>query len=134
MSRLEKIKWVDLPSQKDARGILTSVESNKDIPFDIKRVFYMHHIVTARGGHAHTDTDQIVIASSGSFKMELCDETETKTFEMNDATKGVYIPRMIFIKLHNFSEDAVCLVLASTYYDISKSVRTWEDYLKLIKT
>lgn len=131
MSRLENVRWVNLPSQKDSRGTLTSIEGNRDMPFTIKRVFYMHHIIADRGGHAHIDTDQVVIASFGSFKMDLCDGIKTRTFEMNDATKGVYVPRMIFIKMYNFSNGAVCLVLASTHYDISKSIRIWEDYVRL---
>ena len=102
MSRVPKARWIDLPSNRDSRGVLTSIESNINIPFTIKRIFYMHHIITDRGGHAHIDTDQVVVAAAGSFKIDLCDGEITKTYEMNNATKGLYVPRMVFMKLYNW--------------------------------
>ena len=62
---LDQVKLISLPSVVDSRGVLTAIEGTKDIPFEIKRVFYMHHIERNRGGHAHRDTDQVVIAISG---------------------------------------------------------------------
>ena len=129
MSSLEHVKWIKLPSNSDNRGVLTSIESNIDTPFSIKRIFYMHHIISDRGGHAHTETDQIIIAISGSFKIDLFDGIGKQTFKVNNPTKGLYIPRMIFLKMSHFSKNAVCLVLASTHYDITKSIRKWEDYI-----
>lgn len=133
MCKIEDVNWINLPSNRDRRGVLTSIESGIDIPFTIKRIFYMHHIISDRGGHAHADTDQVIIATSGSFELELSDEKTKKTYKMNDPTKGLYVPRMIFIKLFNFSDDAICQVLASTHYDISKSIRSFEDYIKVFR-
>jgi hypothetical protein len=130
--RLRDIKCIDLPSNVDNRGVLTSIESAVDIPFAIKRIFYMHHIVADRGGHAHRDTDQVVIAISGCFKMDLSDGINTRTFDLDDPKRGIYVPRMIFIRMHDFSPGAVCCVLASTHYDIKRSIRSWEDYKKAI--
>lgn len=130
---LSKVKWIDLPSKSDERGILTSIESNIDIPITIKRVFYMHHITSPRGGHAHIDTDQVAIAISGSFKIEVSDGITSKIYKMNDATKGLFIPRMIFIRIYDFTDNAVCMVIANTHYDITKSIRNWEEYLKIVK-
>jgi hypothetical protein len=130
--QLNDAKWIDLPSNVDNRGVLTSIESAIDIPFPIKRIFYMHHIVSERGGHAHRDTDQVVIAISGCFKMDLSDGITTITFDLDDPTRGIYIPRMIFIRMYDFSEGAVCCVLASTHYDIKRSIRSWEDYKKAV--
>jgi dTDP-4-dehydrorhamnose 3,5-epimerase-like enzyme len=132
-SAIEGVRWVELPSRVDERGVLTSVEGAMDVPFEIERVFYMHHIITDRGGHAHADTDQVVIAAAGRFKMDLSDGTNTQTYVLDDPTRGVYTPRMVFIRLYDFSPGAVCLVLASTHYDISKSIRSWEDYLKAMQ-
>jgi len=132
-SAIPGVRWVELPSRVDGRGVLTSVEGQIDVPFEIKRVFYMHHIITDRGGHAHADTDQVVIAAAGRFKMDLSDGTNTQTYVLDDPTRGVYTPRMVFIRLYDFSPGAVCLVLASTHYDISKSIRSWEDYLKAMR-
>jgi dTDP-4-dehydrorhamnose 3,5-epimerase-like enzyme len=132
MEGIHDVKMIDLPSVKDARGVLTSIESGIDTPFEIKRIFYMHHIVSDRGGHAHTDTDQVIVPSYGSFQVDISDGTKTQSYLLNDAQKGLYVPRMIFIKLYGFSQGAVCTVLASTHYDIKKSIRTWEDYLKVV--
>jgi len=133
MEGLKDARLIDLPSVMDPRGVLTSVESGIDTPFEIKRIFYMHHIVTDRGGHAHTDTDQVIIASYGSFRVDISDGTCSQKYVLDDAQKGLYVPRMIFIKLYEFSQGAVCTVLSSTHYDIKKSIRTWEDYLKVVQ-
>ncbi len=130
MNGLDAVKWLDLPSVTDPRGILTSIESGMDVPFDLKRIFMMHHITAARGGHAHIDTDQVIIAAAGSFTLELSDGTRNRTFDMNDPTQGVYTPRMVFIQFYEVSPDAVCLVLANTHYDMSRSIRSWEEYLQ----
>jgi dTDP-4-dehydrorhamnose 3,5-epimerase-like enzyme len=132
MPSVTDISWKNLASVNDVRGILTSIESNIDIPFEIKRIFYIHHVISDRGGHAHVDTDQVVIAISGSFKIELFDGVNKVLFKMDDPVKGLYIPRMIFIKLFDFSDDAVCLVLASTNYDIKKSIRNIDDFKNAI--
>ncbi|WP_415715128.1 sugar 3,4-ketoisomerase [Maridesulfovibrio sp.] len=129
MNIFDKIRWIDLPSVEDERGVLTAIEENKDIPFEIKRIFYMHHITKPRGGHAHRDTSQVLTAAHGSFSLELFDGKETRTYEMNDPTKGIYMPPMIFVSHYNFSKDAVCLVLADTHYDITKSIRSKEEFL-----
>jgi hypothetical protein len=89
----------------------------------------MHHIVADRGGHAHTDTDQVIVALSGRFEIDIADGIVSRTYGMDDATRGLYVPRMIFTRLYDFSRDAVCLVLANTHYDMSKSIRSWQDYL-----
>ena len=132
MPSIEEVRWIDLASVNDERGILSSIESSIDIPFEIKRIFYMHHIVSDRGGHAHLDTDQVIIAISGGFQIELYDGTEKVSFTMDNPIKGLFVPRMIFIQLFDFSKDAVCLVLASTHYDIKKSLRNIEAYNEAI--
>jgi dTDP-4-dehydrorhamnose 3,5-epimerase-like enzyme len=130
---LNNVKWISFPTNNDIRGALTSIESEIDVPITLKRIFYMHHITAPRGGHAHIDTDQVVIAISGSFKIELSDGAMLKTYNMDDATRGLFIPRMIFIRIYDFSENAVCMVLANTHYDISRSIRSWEEYINLLK-
>lgn len=129
----EAIRWIDLPSRGDERGTLTSIESGLDIPFAIQRIFYMHHVREDRGGHAHIDTDQVVIATSGRFVLELEDAHGITRHVMDDATRGLYIPRLVFIDIREISADAVCLVLASTHYDMGRSLRTreaWQQYLQ----
>ena len=90
MSSIKDISWKSLASVHDDRGILTSVESNIDIPFEVRRIFYMHHVISERGGHAHTDTDQLVIAISGSFIIKLFDGINGVEFKMDDPEKGLF--------------------------------------------
>jgi len=126
-------QWIDLKSNKDSRGILTSVEGLYDIPIEIKRIFYMHHVTEDRGGHAHIDTDQVIIPISGTFKVDLFDGTIRETYNMNDCMKGLYVKRLIFTDLYDFTPDAVCLVLASTHYDMAKSLRSMNAYMEHLK-
>ena len=130
--RLDEARWIDLPSNRDARGVLTSIESDHDTPFPIKRIFYMHHVVADRGGHAHMDTDQVVTAVAGSFDMELTDGKSSVSFRLDDPARGVYVPRMLFIKIFGMHVETVCLVLASTHYDMSRSLRSHEAYLEAL--
>jgi len=124
---------VNIPTSLDIRGCLSSIEEERDIPFEIKRIFYMHHVSQDRGGHAHINTDQVVIAISGSFSIHLFDGSQTREYYLNDCTKGLYIPRLTYTDLIDFSSDAVCLVLASTHYDMGMSLRSLDDYLSYIK-
>jgi len=123
----------DIKTVNDPRGCLSSLEATIDIPFEIKRIFYMHHVVTDRGGHAHIDTDQVIIAISGTIKIELFDGKNTKEYVMDDCTKGLYVPRLTFTDLYDFSKNAVCLVLANTHYDMKKSLRNRHDYMEYMK-
>lgn len=128
-----KYKILSFKTSTDPRGCLTSIEELGDIPIDIKRIFYMHHVNDDRGGHAHIDTDQVLIAISGSFKLKLFDGKNAKYFDMNDCTKGVYIPRLTFTDMYDFTPDAVCLVLANTHYDMGKSLRSMDAYMSYLK-
>lgn len=127
-------KIIDIKSVFDPRGCLSSIEEESDIPFVIKRIFYMHHVTEDRGGHAHIDTDQLIIPISGSLKVKLFDGKENEEFYLNDCTRGLYVQRLTFTDLYDFSSDAVCLVLASTHYDMGMSLRSMDAYLKYISS
>lgn len=133
-SGLNGVRWIDLPAVTDSRGTLTAVEATVDIPFEIRRIFYMHHICADRGGHAHRDTDQVVIGISGRHVIEVKDAEHSLLFVLDDPNKGLYLPRMTFTTLMEFSADAVSLVLASSHYDRAMSLRTFEDYLAALKS
>lgn len=131
---LEQVQWVDLPHNVDARGVLTAIEATKDVPFPIRRLFYMQGtpIGVERGGHAHRDTQQVAIAIHGEFRVELSDGHERRTFSLQSPTRGLYMPPMIFVRLFDFSPGATCLVLADTPYERSRSIRSWPEYLAAI--
>ena len=127
----DKIRWIEFQDVVDERGRLTAVEEINHIPFSIKRIFYVHQVKpgTDRGGHAHHDTDQVITAVHGSLKIDVSDGIATRTFVLDSPNKGVYVPRMFWIRLYDFRNNGVCLVIASTLYDMKKSCRTWDDYL-----
>ena len=129
---LGNVKWIQVNTHVDERGSLSAVESLAGVPFEIKRIFYMHNIVAGedRGGHAHLETDQYAIALHGSMKVRVSDGVSSKVFLLNSPSWGIYLPKLTWTDLYDFSDDAVCLVLASTHYDRSKSLRTWTEYLK----
>jgi len=122
---------VDLPRINDPRGNLTFVESARHIPFDIRRVYYLYDVPggTERGGHAHKALHQLIIAISGSFDIHLDDGYEKKTIHMNRSYYGLYVCPMIWREIDNFSSGAVCMVLASDYYDELDYYREYAEFI-----
>ena len=116
---IDKCEIIDLPSINDPRGNLTFVESSHHIPFDIQRVYYLYDVPggAERGGHAHKNLHQLIIAMAGSFDIHLDDGHSKKTIHMDRSYYGLYICPMIWREIDNFSSGAVCMVLASEYYD-----------------
>ncbi len=129
---LDAVRWVGLPSHSDARGTLTVVEGGIDVPFEIRRAYFLHHISSDRGGHAHRDTHQIVTAVSGHCDITLCDGRESRVFRLDNPTRALLLVPMLFIQLRSFSPGVVVAVLANTHYDKTRSIYSWEEYLKVI--
>lgn len=129
---LKDCKLIDLPKISDPRGNLTFVEGGIHIPFDIKRAYYLYDVPggAERGGHAHKDLYQLIIAMSGSFDIVLDDGHENKRFHLSRSYYGLYVCPMIWREMDNFSSGAVCLVLASNRYDESDYYRNYEDFIK----
>jgi hypothetical protein len=121
---------IELPRVPDPRGNLTFIEGGNQIPFDIRRVFYLYDVPGGedRGGHAHRDLQQLVIAASGSFDVIVDDGTEHARFSLNRSWYGLYVPPMIWTHLENFSSGSVSLVLASAPYDEADYYRHYDDY------
>ena len=119
----------------DGRGSLTPIEYDSDIPFDIKRIYYIYGVNDGirRGFHSHKDLEQILIAISGSIKILVKNHKEEEIIELNDPSKGLYIGPMIWREMYDFSEGAVLLVLASRKYDENDYIRDYDQYLKLSK-
>ena len=121
---------INLSVHTDGRGSLAAVESNIDAPFEIKRVYFMYGIPDAqvRGAHAHKELEQLVIAVAGSFEIRLDNGKTATTTVLDDPAKALYVPKMNWRTLQNFSRDAVCLVLASALYDESDYYRSYEEF------
>lgn len=130
---LDAVRWLPLPSHGDDRGILTAVEGSIDVPFAIARVYFLHHITADRGGHAHRDTHQLVVAVAGSCELVLSDGCWTRTFLLDDPARGLLLGPMLFIRMQHISPDARLVVMASTHYDKARSLRSWEAYLEAIQ-
>jgi dTDP-4-dehydrorhamnose 3,5-epimerase-like enzyme len=123
-------KIIELPKISDPRGNLTFVEGNRHIPFDIRRVYYLYDVPggAERGGHAHKELHQLIIAMSGSFDVVLDDTHEKRRFHLNRSYQGLYVCPMIWRELDNFSSGSVCMVLASNIYDESDYFRDYEVF------
>ena len=132
---LEKCQIINLPRINDPRGNLTFIESDNHIPFDIKRVYYLYDVPggAERGGHAHKALQQLVIAIAGSFDIHLDDGVSKKTVHLNRSYKGLYVCPMIWREIDNFSSGAVCMVLASDYYDEEDYYRDFVGFKAEVK-
>jgi dTDP-4-dehydrorhamnose 3,5-epimerase-like enzyme len=132
---VENCKLIDLPKISDPRGNLTFVEQGNHIPFDIQRVYYLYDVPggSERGGHAHKDLSQLIIAISGSFDVVIDDGNGKKRYHLNRSYYGLYICPMIWRELDNFSSGSVCMVLASNLYDESDYYRDYSEYVAALK-
>jgi len=123
---------VELKSLKNRSGNITPIENNVDIPFDVKRIFYLYDIPGGenRGAHAHKECHQFIIAASGSFEVQMDDGIVKKTVMLNQPFRGLHIPPGIWASEVNFSSGAICLVMASHFYNEKDYIREYNDYVK----
>lgn len=117
----------------DKYGHLTPLEANDDIPFDIKRIYYISKVEpdVRRGFHSHIDLEQILICVSGSVKILTKTPYEEEITILDDQTKGLYIGPMVWREMYDFSEHAVLLVMASKHYDVEDYIRDYDKYEKM---
>lgn len=122
---------IELPKLQNRAGNITPITNSKEIPFDIKRIFYIYDIPGGedRGAHAHKECHQFLIAASGSFEIELNDGTTKRTMMLNRPYIGLHIPSGIWAAEKSFSSGAICLVLASENYSEEDYIREFSEYL-----
>lgn len=127
---LQDCTILEMPKIADARGNLTFIEGGRQIPFDIKRVYYLYDVPggSDRGAHAHKSLHQFFVAMSGSFDVVLHDGKDEKRFHMNRSYFGLYVCPMMWRYLDNFSSGSVCMVLASEYYDEADYIHDWAAF------
>lgn len=134
---MEKLDYelIELPKITDPRGNLTVAEQMKNVPFDIKRVYWTYDVPggESRGGHAHKSLYQLVVAMSGSFTVTLDNGWERKTVLLNHPWQGLLIKPNTWRTLDDFSSGAVCMVLASDLFDLNDYIYQYEDFLEYVR-
>ncbi|MEM1003604.1 MAG: FdtA/QdtA family cupin domain-containing protein [Bacteroidota bacterium] len=127
---------IELPKIKDRSGNITSIQNNIEIPFQVKRIFYLYDIPggLSRGAHAHKECHQFLVAVSGSFEIQLDDSKVKKMTMLNQPYRGLHIPPGIWASEINFSSGAVCLVVASHEYDPDDYIREYQSYINYVNT
>ena len=131
--QIEGVKIINLPKIEDPRGNLSFVEEYKHIPFKIERSYWIYDVPGGqmRGGHAFIKQEEFIIAISGSFDVVLDDGKNKQVISLNRSYYGLYVPSMLWRYLENFSTNSLCLILASTKYDVADYVRNYESFIKL---
>jgi hypothetical protein len=130
MSTVFNCSVIDLPRVYTPSGSITAVNNGVEIPFDVKRIYYLYDVPggESRGGHAHKKLQQLIIAASGSFDLIVDDGKDKRTFQLNRPNVGVLMPSGLWRELNNFSSGSICLVLASEEYDEEDYIRIYEDF------
>jgi hypothetical protein len=123
---------IQLPKILDKRGNLSFLESSNHIPFEIKRVFWIYDVPggEVRGGHAYRESQEFIIALSGSFDVVLNDGIKEQRFPLNRSYYGLYVPSMIWRHMENFSTNSLALALSSTMYNTEDYIRDFEQFCK----
>ena len=135
MYSVEDCVIVTLPKIHNESGNITVLENNSEIPFNVRRVYYLYDVPmgSERGGHGHYELEQYIIAASGSFTFLLNDGINSKEVFLNDPSKALYIKPGIWREIKDFSSGSICLVLASKEYCENDYIRSYDEYLKFKK-
>ena len=133
MATVDDVKIIDLPKFLDARGNLSFVENLKQIPFEIKRTYWLYDVPggESRGGHAYRENEEFIIALSGSFDVVLDDGINRKVFSLNRSYYGLYVPKGLWREMENFSTNAFALEFGSSLYDETDYIRDYQQFQKL---
>lgn len=135
MATIEDIRVIELPKFLDARGNLSFAENCKQIPFEIKRTYWIYDVPGGedRGGHAFKENQEVVIALSGAFDVVIDDGENNKTFTLNRSYYGLYIPQGLWRTMENFSTNSLALEFGSVAYSADDYIRDYGEFLKLKK-
>lgn len=131
MTNIYNCNVIELPKIHNRAGNITPIHGNIDIPFAIKRIYYLYDVPGGemRGGHAHYELQQLIVAASGSFDVVIDDGRNKKTITLNRPNYGLFMTPGIWRDLVNFSSGAVLLVLASSFYSESDYIRNYQEFL-----
>lgn len=124
---------IEIDKHHHQKGNISVIENGLTVPFDVKRIYYLYDVPggESRGGHAHKELRQLIIAASGSFDVTLDDGAVKRTFSLNRPYQGLLVVPGIWRELTNFSSGSVCLVLASMLYSEEDYIRNYDDYINI---
>ena len=130
-----EVKLYTFPPHGDDRGQLVAIEENKDLPFDVKRIYYIYDTLPGvrRGFHAHRNLQQILLCVNGSCKIHLDNGFDTAEVLLDKPNVGLYISNDMWREMYDFTPGAVLLVLASEYYDEADYIRNYDDFIKMVR-
>ena len=130
-----EVKTYTFPPHGDDRGQLVAIEAMKDLPFEVKRVYYIYDTLPGvrRGFHAHLNLQQILLCVNGSCKIHLDNGTDTAEVTLDKPNEGLYISNDMWREMYDFTPGTVLLVLASEYYDEADYIRNYDDFIKMVR-
>ena len=131
---LQDIRIINLPKVLDEQGNLSFFQNSDQLPFDIKRVYWIYDVPGGeqRGGHAYKDLQEVIIALSGSFDVVLNDGKEEKIYSLNRSYYGLYVPKKIWRSMENFSTNALAFIATDAYYDAEQYIRDFDNFKLLV--
>lgn len=126
------VKLIDLPKFLDTRGNLSFAENHKQVPFEIKRTYWLYDVPggECRGGHAYKENEEFIIALSGAFDVMVDDGKEKKIFTLNRSYFGLYVPKGLWREMNNFSTNSLALEFSSTKYNAEDYIREYDEFLR----
>lgn len=132
---IDDCKFIELKEFRDPHGNLVAIEGLQDIPFNIKRIFYIYDTLenVVRGKHANRKSEFVLVCLKGTCKVDLFDGKRNNTVKLDSNTKGLYIPKMIWKDMYEFSQGSILLCLSNEYYDSKEYIRNKEQYKKEIE-
>lgn len=132
---LNQVKYLKFPELGDERGHLVVIEENKDIPFEMKRIFYIYGSEqdVVRGQHANRESEFVLINVCGESKVRVTDGKNEKNYILDKPHEGIYLPKMVWKDMYDFSEDSILLVIANTHYDADEYIRDYKKYKEIRK-
>jgi hypothetical protein len=136
MTTVDDCRLLDLPRIVRNEGSITPIEGGKDVPFEIARVYYLYDVPggSSRGGHAHKELLQLMVSIMGSFDVILDDGSTRRRVHLDRGYYGLYLPKLIWRELENFSSGAICVVLASQSYQESEYIREYSNFIQYKKS
>lgn len=137
MNLFDSVRLIEFPQRGDKRGNMAVVEGGSDIPFEIKRLFYTYGTdsTAVRGQHANRNSEFVLVSVAGTCKVKVLDgKGNESVYSLDDPNVGLYIPKMIWKDMYDFSEDSVLLCISSEHYDANEYIRDYDEFVRIVSS